>query len=85
MYTEVKRVAARDAVIAVWSYSLLKIDSSLDVLLHHYHFKTLGNYWDAERKFVDDQAINRTINKYWPAGHTKQIIFPFHLKMGKVH
>ena len=53
-YAEVKRVAAPGAVIAVWSYSLLKIDASIDALLHQYHYKTLGNYWDAERKFVDD-------------------------------
>jgi hypothetical protein len=54
-YAEVKRVAAGNAFIAVWAYSLLKIDESIDQIIHDYHFNFLGNYWDAERKYVDDE------------------------------
>lgn len=76
-YKEVKRVAAPGAFIAVWAYSLLKIDEQIDQIIHDYHFNFLGNYWDAERKYVDDeyrnipfpfQKINApqfVIEKYW--------------------
>ena len=134
-YTEVKRVAASDAIMVVRTFSLLKIDSFINALLHHYHFKIMANFWDAERKFVDDvyttipfpskeieyplfeikttwtltelkgylnrwnalqkfiaangcstvQALVEQVNKYWPPGQIKQIVFPFRLKMSKVH
>lgn len=53
-YQEVRRVAAPGAVIAVWTYSLLQVSPAIDALISHYHFHTLGSYWDAERKYVDD-------------------------------
>jgi ubiquinone/menaquinone biosynthesis C-methylase UbiE len=53
-YTEVNRVAKPGAVIAVWTYSLLQINPAIDSLIHHYHFNTLASYWDAERKYVDN-------------------------------
>lgn len=53
-YAEVKRVAKPDAIIAVWTYSLLKINQPIDAIIHKYHFETLASYWDAERKYVDD-------------------------------
>lgn len=53
-YTEVKRVAKPGAVMAVWTYSLLKISGEIDKIINAYHFSTLKNYWDPERKYVDD-------------------------------
>lgn len=53
-YEEVKRVSKPKAVIAAWTYNLLKIDPVTDALIDHYHFETLGKYWDEERKYVDD-------------------------------
>lgn len=53
-YAEVNRVAKPQAVIAVWMYDLLQISKEIDQLIHDYHFITLENYWDAERKYVDD-------------------------------
>jgi SAM-dependent methyltransferase len=53
-YAEVKRVSKPTCIIAVWTYSLLKIDLITDALIHKYHFDTLQNYWDNERKYVDD-------------------------------
>jgi hypothetical protein len=54
-YAEVKRVATKNAFIAVWSYSLLKISEPIDQIIRDYHFNFLGSYWDAERKYVDDE------------------------------
>lgn len=53
-YTEANRVAKPGAIIAVWTYSLLQISNEINAIIHNYHFNTLGNYWDAERKYVDD-------------------------------
>jgi len=53
-YTEVKRVLKPGAWIAAWMYGLLRISPEIDQLIDHYHFITLEKYWDAERKYVDD-------------------------------
>ncbi len=53
-YSEVKRVAARDSVIAVWCYSLLHISPEIDTLISNFHFNILEKYWDAERSYVDN-------------------------------
>ncbi len=57
-YTEVKRVAAQNAFIAVWCYDLLKINKEVDEVINHYHFNTLEQYWDPERKYVDEVYRN---------------------------
>ena len=54
-YAEVKRVAKPGAWIAVWMYSLATISPEIDELINVKHYKkTLGNFWDYERKYVDD-------------------------------
>lgn len=54
-YAEIKRVAAENAFIAAWAYSLLQIDEQIDELIRDYHFNLLGKFWDPERKYVDDR------------------------------
>jgi SAM-dependent methyltransferase len=54
-YKEVKRVAKPGAIIAAWSYSLVRISTTIDLLLDHYHYHTMAPYWDAERKYVDEE------------------------------
>ena len=52
---EVKRVAKKDAVIAVWGYSLFSTNNAaIDSLIKKFYTEIVGSYWDAERKFVDD-------------------------------
>ena len=57
-YREVKRVSRPDAWVAVWMYSLLRISPAIDTLIAHYHFDFLRDYWDKERKYVDDDYQN---------------------------
>lgn len=54
-YKEVKRVARQGGVIAAWSYSLVRISTTIDLLMDHYHYNTMAPYWDAERKYVDEE------------------------------
>jgi len=75
---EVRRVAKKNAVIAVWGYNLLTAnDATIDALIKKFYFEIVGSYWDAERKYVDDnyQSVpfnfnplpieNFFINAYW--------------------
>ena len=52
---EVKRVAKKDAVIAVWGYNLFSTnDAAIDALIKKFYTEIVGPYWDAERKYIDD-------------------------------
>lgn len=54
-YKEVIRVAKPRSIFAAWSYSLLYISPEIDKLVRQYYTGTLGTYWDAERKYVDEE------------------------------
>jgi len=52
---EVKRVAKKDAVIAIWGYNLFTTkDTAINTLINKFYFELVGPYWDKERKYVDD-------------------------------
>jgi ubiquinone/menaquinone biosynthesis C-methylase UbiE len=53
-YNEAKRVVRPGAWIAVWTYTLLKISSEIDTVITDFYKNTLGQYWDKERKYVDE-------------------------------
>jgi ubiquinone/menaquinone biosynthesis C-methylase UbiE len=55
-YSEVKRTAKPGGWIAVWTYTLPSISPPIDELIHTKFYKEiLGEYWDAERKLVDEK------------------------------
>jgi len=51
---EVKRVATQKAIIAVWTYTLLRISPEIDKIIDHLYYDITYKYWDKERKLVDD-------------------------------
>jgi ubiquinone/menaquinone biosynthesis C-methylase UbiE len=52
---EVRRVAKPGAVIAVWGYHIPQCgDTAINALISDFYTGTVGSYWDAERKYVDD-------------------------------
>jgi ubiquinone/menaquinone biosynthesis C-methylase UbiE len=54
-YAEARRVLAASGVVAIWSYGLLSLhDRSLDGVIRHFHEETVGPYWPAERRQVDE-------------------------------
>lgn len=60
---EVKRVAKKDGVIAVWGYSLFSTnDVAIDALIKKFYTQIVGPYWDAERKYIDDRFNNVPFN-----------------------
>lgn len=54
-YAEVHRVARPNALLAVWGYGLLKISPDLDEIINYFYYQVVGQYWDAERKHLDQE------------------------------
>jgi SAM-dependent methyltransferase len=53
-YKEAKRVAKPGALLAIWTYNLIRVDGGLiDEIINDFYFNTVGPYWDSERKYVD--------------------------------
>ncbi|MDY6456207.1 class I SAM-dependent methyltransferase [Acinetobacter faecalis] len=57
-YKEVKRVLKPDGVFAVVGYGLLEIkDVRINDLVQKLYYQTLKGYWDAERKYIDEEYL----------------------------
>ncbi len=54
-YKEAIRVAKDGAVIAAWAYAPFRGDKELDAVVDEFTYNTLHEYWDPERKWVDEQ------------------------------
>jgi ubiquinone/menaquinone biosynthesis C-methylase UbiE len=50
---EINRVAKNGATVAIWGYGLLRIETSIDLLIERFYKDTIGPYWNKERKYVD--------------------------------
>lgn len=53
-YTEVRRVARPDAILALISYGVLEMDSMLNARFEKFYWNEIGPYWPPERKLVDE-------------------------------
>ncbi|GAB2545741.1 class I SAM-dependent methyltransferase [Rufibacter soli] len=53
-YQEVIRVAKPEAILALWGYGLLSISPEIDAPFNHFYTKTVGPYWDFERRYIDE-------------------------------
>ncbi|MBK8503579.1 MAG: class I SAM-dependent methyltransferase [Saprospiraceae bacterium] len=63
-YLEIHRVSKASGVLALIGYQLLRINPNIDPVIDVFYADTIGKYWDAERKHVDQQY--------------QSIPFPFH-------
>lgn len=52
-YAEVRRIARPRAVIAAWSYGLLRIAPPVDAIVTRLYADILGSYWPPERALVE--------------------------------
>lgn len=52
-FDEVRRVARDGAVLAAWTYGLLRIAPAIDRELDRFHDQLIRDYWPAERMHVD--------------------------------
>lgn len=54
-YREVRRVSRQGAILAVWSYGVPRIgEPEADELLQGFYWHTVGPYWPAERRHVEN-------------------------------
>lgn len=53
-YAEVRRVAKPDAVIALISYGVPRLDAEIDPRFQFFYTHEIGPYWPPERRMVDD-------------------------------
>jgi ubiquinone/menaquinone biosynthesis C-methylase UbiE len=53
-YQEVDRLLTAGGVLAVWCYGLFHITPEIDTIIKHYYQNTVGAYWPAERRYVED-------------------------------
>jgi len=54
-YAEARRVLVAGGVLAVWSYGVITLnDPALDTVVRRFHGETVGPYWPAERRLVDE-------------------------------
>lgn len=56
-YKEVKRILKPEGIIALIGYDLLKINPSIDQLIRQLYSSTLVNFWDKERRYIDDKYL----------------------------
>ena len=53
-FSEVDRVAAPGAALAVWGYGRPRVSPALDAVINRFHDQTVGPYWPTARKLVED-------------------------------
>jgi ubiquinone/menaquinone biosynthesis C-methylase UbiE len=54
-YTEVKRVASNDALIAVVGYGVMRSTGAVDQIIQDFYHGATGPYWDKERRYLDEE------------------------------
>ncbi|MFL5739738.1 MAG: class I SAM-dependent methyltransferase [Flavisolibacter sp.] len=55
-HREASRVGKPNCVVAIWTYNLARFeDEALNRLLYHFYKNITGPYWDAARKYVDEE------------------------------
>lgn len=69
---EVKRVAKKGAIIAVWGYGLLNISSEIDAVILDFYQHTVGDYWDPERRHIENEYADIP----FPYRNTEKSVFP---------
>lgn len=57
-YTEVNRVAKKDALLAVWGYALCSVNPNVDEHFNHFYNHVVGPYWDSARRMVEEEYQN---------------------------
>lgn len=52
-YTEAKRVLKKNGLIAIFGYTLLKINPKADKIILHFYQNIVGPYWAPERQYLE--------------------------------
>ena len=53
-YKEVNRVAKPNGILALITYGVLHVEGAADSLVQDFYYQTIGPYWPAERRHVEE-------------------------------
>ncbi|WP_317163583.1 class I SAM-dependent methyltransferase [Mucilaginibacter aquatilis] len=53
-YAEVERTAKANALLCVTGYGMIEVSKEIDDVIAHFYKNVIGSYWDAERKYIDE-------------------------------
>lgn len=53
-YKEIYRILKPDGIFTVLGYGLFTTNTDSDKILKHFYYDIVGPYWDAERKYLDE-------------------------------
>ena len=53
-YSEVNRTSKNNGIIAILGYGKLQINPEIDLIINKLYTEILGDYWDKERKYIDE-------------------------------
>lgn len=54
-YREARRVARRGALLAVWTYSLVRVSAAVDAVVDWFYADVVGPWWPPERQHVHER------------------------------
>ncbi len=54
-YAEAKRVGKHNSKVCIWGYDILKVDKDVDEVIQEFYQKTVGSYWNKERRHIDSK------------------------------
>ncbi len=54
-YTEVRRLAKPNGLLAVWGYSVCSVNPAIDEIFLDFYNNIVGPYWDSARKMVEEE------------------------------
>ncbi|WP_113651175.1 class I SAM-dependent methyltransferase [Pedobacter namyangjuensis] len=57
-YAEVKRTLKPNGIFAAIGYGIMHITPALDKVVHYLYQNILGDFWDEERKYIEDNYLN---------------------------
>jgi 2-polyprenyl-3-methyl-5-hydroxy-6-metoxy-1,4-benzoquinol methylase len=57
-YTKVNSTLKNDGIIAAIGYNLPESDDAVNQIIRHLYADILGDYWDPERRFIDNEYKN---------------------------
>ena len=62
---ECRRVIKTNGIVAIWMYSLFRVNLNIDAIIDNYYWNTLAEYWPEGRENIDQnyEKVNLTLNK----------------------
>lgn len=80
-FNEVKRVLRPDGLFVAFGYGLNSVTPNVELVMRRFYFDIIGQYWDEERKYIDDQY--RSIE--FPFRNTEYKSFSYNVRWSVEH